>query len=195
MLDGTMTVQCSFLSQASFARVLLRTFLGISLFVLALPVLAGPVLSAEAHAEFRVATVDVGRVLNESKGSKEMRQKLSDKSAKTKKEIEAKRSALQATEEKLKAAKVSEDSREAEAFRNEARAFSRFVKDAEEDMRREFMKVNKDLTERALAVVKRYAEANKIDLVLDKSEQARGPVLFGDKAADITPAIIAEVSK
>lgn len=160
-------------------------------------IVAGSVCFAPAHvrAEFKVATVDVGRVLNESKGSKEMRQKLSEMSAKTKKEIDAKRSALKATEEKLKAAKVSEDSREAEAFRSDARAFSRFVKDAEDDMKREFLKVNKELTDRALAAVKRYAEANKIDLVLDKSEQARGPVLFGDKTADITAAIIAEANK
>ena len=151
--------------------------------------------AAPALGEFRVATVDVGRVLNESKGSKEMRKKLDDMSLKAKKEIESKRSSLKAAEEKLKAGKVAEDSREAEAFRDDARAFARFVKDAEEDMKREFMKVNKELTERALAAVKKYAEANKIDLVLDKSEQARGPVLFGDKAADITPAIIAEVSK
>lgn len=148
-----------------------------------------------ASAEFKIATVDVGRVLNESKGSKEMRKKLDDMSLKAKKEIEAKRSALKATEDKLKSKKIAEDSREAETFRDDARAFARFVKDTEEDMKREFMKVNKDLTERALAAIKRYAEANKIDLVLDKSEQARGPVLFGDKAADITPAIIADVSK
>ena len=150
---------------------------------------------ATAHAEFKVATVDVGRVLNESKGSKEMRKRLDDMSLKAKKEIETKRNSLKATEEKLKAAKVTEDSREAEAFRDDARAFARFVKDAEEDMKREFLKVNKDLTERALAAIKKYAEANQIDLVLDKSEQARGPVLFGSKTADITPAIIADVSK
>ena len=154
-------------------------------------VVGGAVVAAPAAAEFK----DVGRVLNESKGSKEMRNKLDEMSLKTKKEIEAKRSKLKATEEKLKAAKVAEDSREAEAFRDDARAFARYVKDAEEDMKREFLKVNKDLTERALGAIKRYAEANKIDLVLDKSEQARGPVLFGDKAADITPAIIADVSK
>ena len=158
-------------------------------------VVGGAVVAAPAAAEFKVATVDVGRVLNESKSSKEMRNKLDEMSLKTKKEIEAKRSKLKATEEKLKAAKVAEDSREAEAFRDDARAFARYVKDAEEDMKREFLKVNKDLTERALGAIKRYAEANKIDLVLDKSEQARGPVLFGDKAADITPAIIADVSK
>jgi Skp family chaperone for outer membrane proteins len=158
-------------------------------------IVAGIFVSSPVSAEFKVATVDVGRVLNESKGSKEMRKKLDDLSLKTKKDIEGKRSALKATEEKLKAAKVAEDSREAEAFRDDARAFARFVKDAEDDMKREFLKVNKELTERALTAIKRYAEANKIDLVLDKSEQARGPVLFGDKGADITAAIIADVSK
>ncbi len=165
------------------------------LVVAGLSILFGVCGVGAASAEFKVATVDVGRVLNESKGSKEMRKKLDDMSLKAKKEIEAKRNSLKATEDKLKAAKVAEDSREAEAFRDDARAFARFVKDTEEDMKREFLKVNKDLTERALAAIKRYAETNKIDLVLDKSEQARGPVLFGDKAADITPAIIADVSK
>lgn len=164
-------------------RVIIAAALGV--FAVALPV----------QADFTVATVDINKVLNESKGAKAKRDALDEMSRKAQKQVEAKRDALKSTEEKLKSRKVAEDSKEAEAFRNDARQFARFVKDTEEDLKREFLKVNRDLTERAVGAVKSYAEAKKIDLVLDKSEQGRGPVLFGAGTADITDAVIKEMNR
>ena len=147
-----------------------------------------------AMAEFKIVTVDVNRVLNESTTAKARKKELDEKSLKARKQVEDRRNALKATEEKLKAAKVKEDSKEAEEFRNEVRAYTRFAKDLEEEVKKEFMKVNKELTDRAVGAVKNYAEKNKIDLVLDKSEQNRGPVLFGASAADVTQDVISQMN-
>jgi Skp family chaperone for outer membrane proteins len=38
--------------------------------------------------------------------------------------------------------------------------------------------------------IETYAKANKFDLVIDKSEKYRGPVLFGSPSADITEEIL-----
>ncbi len=154
-------------------------------FALALFFVASP-----AHAEFKVATVDVNRILNESKEAKVKKKELDEISLKAKSEIEARRKTLKATEEKLKSANISAESKEAEKFRTDAREFARFVKDKDEDIKKQFMKTNRDLTMKALDLVKKYAEGHKIDLVLDKGEKGRGPVLFGNDSVDITESII-----
>jgi Skp family chaperone for outer membrane proteins len=38
--------------------------------------------------------------------------------------------------------------------------------------------------------IEAYAKSNNYDLVIDKSEKYRGPVLFGKSSADITDEIL-----
>lgn len=146
------------------------------------------------NADYRVATVDVNRVLNESKDAKTKKTELDSISMKAKSKIEAQRDTLKATEEKLKKAGVKSDSKEADKFRQDAKEFGRLVKDTEDDLKKQFLKVNKELTENALTVIRRYAEKNKIDLVLDKGDKVRGPVLYGDSTADITDAVVKDMN-
>jgi Skp family chaperone for outer membrane proteins len=148
------------------------------------------ILSSSAFAEFKVATVDVNRVLNETKDAKVKKKELDEVSLKAKAKIEEKRKGLKATEDKLKAGSISPDSKEADKFRNDAREFARFVKDTDEDLKKHFLKTNKELTDRALDIIKKYATSHSIDLVLDKGEKGRGPVLFGAVSADITEDVI-----
>jgi outer membrane protein len=163
----------------------------ISLFVaLGLATLAP---SGRIAAEFRIATVDVSRVLNESPEAKEKRAEIDRLSAETRKKIEAKRQSLKEIEAKLKEKNAPEDSKEVDDFREHAREFTRLVKDSEEDLNRRFMSVNKVLTDRALTLIRKYAESNRIDLVLDKSTRERGPVLYGVQTADITTDIMQQV--
>ena len=143
-----------------------------------------------ALAELRIATVDVNRILNESKEGKSKRAQLDEMTQFAKKKIDAKKSILKNTEEKLKTAGTVEDSKDVRNFKNQVRDFSGFVKDTEEDLRQAFLKVNKDLTDKVIKNIEAYAKNNKIDLVLDKSSQERGAVLFGDNSADISDKII-----
>ena len=149
---------------------------------------------ATAQAEFRIATVDIGKILNESSESVSKRKELDKRSISAKKQIDSKRSKLAKMEEKIKSGSVKSDSPEADRFRQEAKDFARYVKDTEEELKRDFMKSNRALTEKTLKVIKEFAKYHKIDLVLDKSSAGRGPVLFGEANVDITQQILQQLN-
>ena len=163
-------------------------------FVLALLAFALVTMATAAHAEFRIATVDINRILNESKEAQAKKSELDAASASAKKDLDQRRASLQATEKKLKDSGTSTTSKEAETFRAQAREFVRLAKDTEEKLRGEFVKSNKALTEKTLRIVEAYAKKNAIDLVLDKSEKVRGAVMFRAAPFDITNEIIAQVN-
>ena len=148
-----------------------------------------------AIAEFKMATVDVARLLNETKFAQKEKSALDKHSKKIEGDIKSRGERLAKVEEKLKAGKISPDSKEAENFRKDARDLSRLVKDTKEDLQKRFLKLNRKLSESALASVKRYAESKSIDLVIDKSTQGRSPVLFGAKSADITDEVLSLMNK
>jgi Skp family chaperone for outer membrane proteins len=148
-----------------------------------------------ASADFKFATVDLNRVLNESSVAKEQRKGLDALSQQTRKKLESKKSALSAIEKSLKEKGANEESKEVQEFGNEVKSFNRMVKDSEDEIKKEFLKINKTLTERALKVVEQYASKKGIDLVVDRSEKMRGPVLFGDPGVDISAEIIKELDK
>ena len=152
-------------------------------------------ISSKAVAEFKLATVDVNRVLNESSEALSKRKELDLKSAEARKKLEEKGKRLRQIEEQIKSGSLSEDSKEAQKYRSEAREFSRELKDAEDELKTDFMKVNKTLAEKALKIIAEYAKANGIDLILDKGEKAKGPVLYGVASQDITDAIVKKMNQ
>ena len=160
------------------------------LFVLAVSI----AIAGSACAEFKVATVDVNKILNESKEAKEAKSELDKRSAEARKKVEVPRAELQALEKKLRDAKVAENSKEAQEFRAKYESFSKLVKESDDELRKEFMKTNRDLTDKAIKVIESYAKENGIDLVLDHSEKVRGAVLYGSGGDDITDKIIKEIN-
>lgn len=148
-----------------------------------------------AIAEFKVATVDLNRILNESSTAKEERKTLDAMSNQAKTKIEAKKGSITALEKQIKEKGLGEDSKEVQEISGEIKNFNRMVKDAEDEIKKEFLKINKVLTEKALKIIDEYAEKKKLDLVIDRSDKTRGPVLFGDSGADITAEVIKEMDK
>gem|GEM_PF-774723 len=148
------------------------------------------ILTTSAFAEYKLATVDINKVLNETKESKEARQSLTEESTRARATIEKKRQALQDKEAALKARGVSADSKEAEEFRQEAKDFGRLVKDTEEELKRKFLRSNTEITQKTLQVIEAYAKSNKIDLILEKGQEGKGAVLFGAPSVDITKEVI-----
>jgi len=146
-----------------------------------------------ARAEYKIATVDINRIINTSKESQSLKKSLDAKTLEARKKVEAKRDALKALEEKIKNEGLSEESKEAEKFRAQAKDFSRFVKDSDEALKKDFLKSNKALTDKALTLVNNYAKKHELSMVLDKSESMRGPVLFGAPSYDITDEVLSEV--
>lgn len=147
-------------------------------------------LVTPVQAEFTMATVDLNRIMNDSPQSKEQRKTLDTLSNTAKKKIDARRQGITEKEKSLKSAGVKADSKEAQAFQKEARDFNRFIKDTEDEFKAEFIKINKALTDRAIESVRAYAKKNNIDLVIERSEKTKGPVIFGSPTVDITDDVL-----
>lgn len=147
-----------------------------------------------AIAEFKVAFVDVAKLLNESSESKSQRSSLDTKTKETREKLEKRRTELKTLEKSIRDKGLGENSKEVEQLRSQARAFEGMVRDAEDEIRKDYLKINRALSEKALKLVNAYAKSNQIDLVLDKGEQGRGPVLFGQSSLDITEDILDQMN-
>ena len=150
-------------------------------------------LSQSVLAEFKLATVDLNRILNESAAAKEERKALDLLTQQTKKKLDGKKQSITAMEKQIKEKGLKEDSKEVQDFGNEVKNFNRLVKDSEEEIKKEFLKINKSLTEKALKIINNYAAKKSLDLVIDRSDKVRGPVLFGDPGVDISTDVIKEM--
>jgi len=146
-----------------------------------------------AQAEVKIGTVDVARIVNDSPEAVSKKKELDTFSEETKKKIEAKGKELQALKTKLENSKVSAESKEAENFRNQVRDFERMRGDAKADLEKRYMKVNKELTDKVYGQIEKFAKANSYDLIIDKSDRYRGPILFGDSSVDVTEQVIKAV--
>ncbi len=142
-------------------------------------------------ADFKVAFVDIAKVLNDSKEAKTQRTTLDAKSKEMKEKLEKRRNELKTLEKSIRDKGLGEDTKEVEQWRSQARAFESMVRDADEDLRKDYIKVNRSLSEKALKIVNEYSKKNGFDLVIDKGEAGRGPVLYGEKSLDITSDIVA----
>jgi outer membrane protein len=143
-----------------------------------------------AQAEVKIGTVDVARIVNDSPEAVTKKKELDSFSEETKKKIEAKGKELQALKAKLEDAKVSAESKEAENFRNQVRDFERMRGDAKADLEKRYMKVNKELTDKVYGQIEKFAKANSYDLIIDKSDRYRGPILFGASSVDVTEQVL-----
>lgn len=149
-----------------------------------------PHISPLAHSEVKIGTVDVARIVNDSPEAVAKKKELDTFSEETKKKIDAKGKELQELKTKLEGSKVAADSKEAENFRNQVRDFERMRGDAKADLEKRYLKVNKELTDKVYAQIEKYAKANNYDIIIDKSDRYRGPVLFGSSSADVTEDLL-----
>ncbi len=140
------------------------------------------------EAQIRIATVDVARILNESPKALLQKKRLDQRSAKLQTELEEERDELRGLESEAR-----DSSDVAKKYRSASRDFARKVKDAEEDLKSDFLDANRRLTAEVLTIIEDYSKEEGIDLVLNKSEASKGPVLFATKMADITDKIIERV--
>jgi outer membrane protein len=147
-------------------------------------------LPNEAKSQVRIATVDMSRILNESSEAKTRRKELDSLSSTARKKIDSKKNELKALEGSLQKERNEEIERQ---YREEARELSRLVKDEEDELRAKFVSANRELTQKALSLVRNYATKEGVDLVLDKSSVDRGTVLFSLEKVDITEAILQQL--
>lgn len=146
--------------------------------------------STTALADIRWATIDINKVLNEASEAKSKKKELDAAASAARSKLEEDRKTLSALEGQIREKKLAEDSKEVQKFKDQARDFSRKARDMEDELKEKFIRVNKEITEKALRLVNKFAKENNLDLVLDKGEMMRGPVIYGLPSRDITPDII-----
>lgn len=142
----------------------------------------------------KVATVDMGRLLNESKAAQTQRAELKKLTDAAKKKVEAKKTSIDGLKARLQDAKVSPDSKEAQTFRTQARDFNLLVKDTDEELKRKYMSITKVLSDKAMKAIESYASANGYNLVLDKSKASKGVVIYGSETYDITSQVLSALN-
>lgn len=148
------------------------------------------ITASPVSADFRVATVDINRILNEMPEAKKEQQALDQATSAAKVKIESERKRLQTLEASLLEKKVKSDSPEVKNFQTQAQNYQKMLAGSQEDLRGRFLSVNEKLAGKVVAAIERYAKKKNIQLVLEKGSQGRSAVLFGDEDADITDDII-----
>ena len=155
--------------------------------------LTGTMTTRASADELKIATVDMERLLNESKSAKSKRRELENVSNKAKTKLKAEIESLKEREKELKKKKVAEDSEQADEFRVRARDLARLKRDTEEDLKKKYIKPTRDLTATVTKVVEEYAKQHQFSLVLEKSKNARSVVLYRADVVDITPQVLAKL--
>ena len=62
--------------------------------------------------------------------------------------------------------------------------------DAKADLEKRYVKINKELTDKVYGQIEKFAKANNYDLIIDKSDKFRGPILFGAASTDVTDQLL-----
>jgi len=143
-------------------------------------------------ADIRIGTVDMTKVLQESPSAKAKVDAIDKKASQAKQKINKQKEELVALQKKL-GEDASGTSPDAEKFRKASRELQRYVRDTEEELKTELMEVRKAVTEQAFKKVTEVAKSKNLDIVLEKSEIARGPVLFAEGVTDITSTVLASM--
>jgi len=167
----------------------------LSAVIVALTSTISPVISNVKADELRVATVDMDRILNETTEAQAKRKELDKMKEQKKAGLETQKKTLTQLEAKLKGQKVNAASKEADDFRARARDFSRLAHDAEEDLKREYLRTTKILIDKAQKIIDAYAAEQKFNLVLERGKTQRSTVLYSNNSMDITDEVIARMNK
>lgn len=149
-----------------------------------------------SNAEYRIATVDVNKVVNASKEAKTEKAALDAATEKAKKLIEEKRTALKPLQDKAKSGALVPNSKEAEQLKKQTQDLVQLMREKEDELQKMFAASNKALTEKSSKVIEKFAKDNNYQIVLDKSgTSVRSAVLYGDEGYDITDKIIEKINE
>lgn len=164
--------------------------MNIQLRIITLLIAVSAFLLPEGAFAQKLATVDLGKILTEAPSAKTKREEIDKKVAAAREKIEDKQKALADLQEKIA---ESKDAKELDKFDKERKDLERYIQDSREEIGRQIDQTGKALTGKALTLISAYAKQNGLDLVLDKSNQFRSPLLFGEPGIDITDKIIAQM--
>ncbi|RMD86548.1 MAG: OmpH family outer membrane protein [Candidatus Dadabacteria bacterium] len=148
-------------------------------------------LPLKSHADYVIATVNMDKILNETKAAEKKKEELARLKEEKKKAIEKEKKALISMKKKLAEQKLPEDSPEVIDYKARAKDLARLAKDAEEELRRQYLRSTRELLQKARIAIKKYAKENGINLVLEQGGAEKSSVVYSSNALDITDKIIA----
>lgn len=140
--------------------------------------------------EYRVAIVDLNRVVNSTRDAKIKQEELEKLSNKAKQDYEARAKKVKALEDEF--AKTNDKNKGIE-LEKATRDLKIFVADSKETLQKKFKDTNAKLIKDIVDIVRDYAKDNDIDLVLDKNSLVLGVVVYNENAIDITEELIRKV--
>ncbi len=137
----------------------------------------------------------MNKILNESTEGNAKRDKIDALTTAAKKRLDAKRDSLKQLEAKARAAAAKDPkSAEIKKFQTEQQSFMELARQEDSTIKKQVMDSTKTLTEKTLKIIEDYASKQKIDLVMDKGQTGRSPLLFGNEDLDITEEILDKVN-
>lgn len=142
------------------------------------------------HAEYRVAIVDLNRVVNSTVEAKEKQRELEKLSNQAKADYELRAQKVKQLEQEYIR---SNDRNKAVELEKAARDLKLFVADSKEKLQKKFRDTNQKLIKNIVEIIRKYAKDNDIDLVLDKNSLVLGVVVYNENAIDITDELIRKV--
>ena len=147
-------------------------------------------LASNVYAEYRVAIVDLNRVVNSTTEAKIKREELEKLSDAAKKDYEKRAEKVKKLEQEYI---KSNDKNKGIELEKAARDLRLFANDSKEKLQKKFKETNQRLIKNIVDIIKKYAKDNDIDLVLDKNSLVLGVVVYNENAIDITEELIRKV--
>jgi outer membrane protein len=150
-------------------------------------------VAAAAYAQpAKIATIQVQAALAQTKEGKNSLQTLENKFSARRSALEKKQNDIAALQNQMRAgsATMSAEAKDrlARDFDAKTKELNRENEDYQADVQHDEGQIVQALGQKMMAIIQKYAQENKIAMVVDVSPQ--GPVLWADPAIDITTEII-----
>ena len=148
-------------------------------------------LASNVYAEYKVAIIDLNRIVNSTTEAKIKREELEKLSNEAKKDFEKRAEKVKKIEQEY--IKTNDKNKGLE-LEKASRDLRLFADDSKEKLQKKFKETNQRLIKNIVDVVRKYAKDNDIDLVLDKNSLVLGVVVYNENAIDITDDLIKRVN-
>lgn len=155
--------------------------------------IALPGLCAQGNAnDLNIVYLDSQRFLDESIAGKDANAQMMKIQNEKRKEVEKMQESIKKLDEEIrtKGPTMKEGARaELQAkLESEAKSLNRYVKDADEELKRKYMILIKPIQDDLNKIIDDYGKQNGIDIIFDT--KAPGGMVYNSKKADITDAIL-----
>jgi len=155
------------------------------------------VLSLQAHAaDLKIFYIDSQRILTDSLAGKDAYKQLEVLKNERQQEINKLEDALKqmGADISVKGPSMNESAKlELQSkYEAELKKYNRFVKDAQEELRKRELSLVKPISDEVSAIIDDYGKQNSIDIILDRRDPG---IIYTSEKLDITTAILERYDK